>query len=127
MLANEWMTVPLFAAAEHVALPVPPDPAAPGPFAFGDADHVRGVLTDAGFADVGIEAFDTEMLLGGRGDLEHAVTYLRNTGMGRAIFADPTADATQAALDGVRAALAPHLGADGVRLQAAAWIVTARA
>jgi SAM-dependent methyltransferase len=127
MLANEWMSVPALAAAEHVALPVPPDPGAPGPFAFGDADRVRAVLAAAGFADVAVEPFETRMLLGGRGDLEHAVTYIRQTGMGRAIFADPDAAATQAALGGVRAALAPHLEADGVRLGAAAWIVTARA
>lgn len=124
---NEWMSVPALAAAAHVALPVPSDPAAPGPFAFGDADRIRAVLGDAGFHDVAVEPFTTRMLLGGRGDLEHAVTYIRQTGMGRAIFADPDADATRAAIDAVRAALAPHLGPDGVRLGAATWIVTARA
>lgn len=127
MLANEWMTVPAFAAAAHVGIPTPPDPTAPGPFAFGDADHVRTVLTDAGWSDIGIEPFGTPILLGGPGTVEDAVAFLRSTGMGRILFSDAEAPTVAAALDAVREALTPHAEGDGVRLDAATWIVTARA
>lgn len=127
MLVNEWMTVPAFAAAEHVGVPTPPDPTAPGPFAFGDADRVRTVLTDAGWHDIGIEPFSTPILLGGPGTVEDAVSFLRSTGMGRILFAEKDPATVAAALDAVRESLSPHADADGVRLDAATWIVTARA
>ena len=47
-IANEWIAVPGLAAAQHVPLPTPGPPGAPGPFSFADADHVRNVLTGAG-------------------------------------------------------------------------------
>lgn len=126
MLVNEWMTVPAFAAAEHVGVPAPADPTAPGPFAFGDPDHVRTVLSDAGWRGVEIESFSTPMLVGGPGTVEDAVTFLRNTGMGRILFSDAEAPTVAAALDAVREVLAPHHDGTGVRLDSATWIVTAR-
>lgn len=127
MLENEWMTVPAFAAAAHVGIPTPGDPDAPGPFAFGDADRVRTVLTDAGWTDVGIEPFRTSMLVGGQGSVEDTIMFLRSTGMGRILFSEAESSTVTAALDAVREALASHHDGDGVRLDTATWIVTARA
>jgi len=45
---NEWMAVPGLAAAQHVPLPAPGSPDAPGPFSLGDPDRIRTVLTAAG-------------------------------------------------------------------------------
>ena len=36
----------------------PPDPTAPGPFAFADPNRVRSILVDAGFGSVTINPFD---------------------------------------------------------------------
>jgi len=126
LFANEWMTVPALAVAEHVPLPEPAPAGTPGPFSFGDADLVRRVLDAAGFADVAVEPFATSLLLGGVGTVDDAVTFLRSTGMGRTLLSAATPDVVDAALDGVRAALAPHHDGDGVRLDSATWIVTAR-
>ena len=101
------MTVPALAVAEHVPLPDPPAPGTPGPFSFGDADHVRAVLAAAGFADVTIEPFETSLLLGGVGTVDAAVAFLRDTGMGRTLLSEASADVVDAALAGVRDALAP--------------------
>ena len=125
LLVNEWMTVPALAVAEHVPLPDPPPPGTPGPFSFGDADLVRGVLTGAGFADVAVVPFQASLLLGGVGSVEDAVSFLRNTGMGRNLLGAAPAAVVDAALAGVRDALAPHHDGEGVRLNAATWIVTA--
>jgi SAM-dependent methyltransferase len=124
MLTNEWMTVPALAAFAHVAPPTPPADDAPGPFSFGDPDRVRSVLTDAGFEGAAVEAFETRILLGGRGTVDDAVTFLGSTGMSRILLADQPPETVAAAMDSIRTALAPHAGPDGVRLGAAAWIVT---
>ena len=42
-------------AARHLGPPTPQPATAPGPLAFGDPDHVRRVLTAAGFAEIAIE------------------------------------------------------------------------
>jgi SAM-dependent methyltransferase len=125
LFSNQWMTIPALAVAEHVALPDPPAPGTPGPFSLGDAEHLRAILVGAGFADASITPFETSLLLGGVGSVDDAVTFLRSTGMGRTLLREAPVDAVEAALAGVRAALAPHHDGDGVRLGSAAWIVTA--
>jgi SAM-dependent methyltransferase len=45
-------------AAQLESPPAPADPTAPGPLAFGNAERVRAILTDAGWSDVDLEAFD---------------------------------------------------------------------
>ena len=46
----------------------PPDPLAPGPFAFADPKRVEGILTKAGFRNVKIEKLDGHMPLGPSAD-----------------------------------------------------------
>ena len=54
---NEWMLVPATAALSVTgAAPVAPDPERPDLFSLADADHVRSMLTAAGFHDVDIRA-----------------------------------------------------------------------
>jgi hypothetical protein len=123
---NEWMLVPGMAIAEVLPLPDPGPPGSPGPFAFGDPDHVRTVLTNAGFRDVTLDPLVNSVLVGGGGSVDDTLAWLRGTGMARSLFADAAPDIVARAVESVRAALAPHEGADGVRLGAAAWLVRAR-
>ena len=46
---NPWMQAPLQAALPFIPPVTPPDPTAPGPFAFADADRVRTILIKAEF------------------------------------------------------------------------------
>jgi SAM-dependent methyltransferase len=48
---NPWLGVVMDAASAQIGAPVPP-PGVPGPFALGDAGRLRGLLADAGLADV---------------------------------------------------------------------------
>jgi SAM-dependent methyltransferase len=123
---NPWFHVPLAAALRHIALPPPPAPGAPGPFAFGEAGHVRGILERAGFADIAVEPFRTALTLGGGGGLDAAVEFLLQLGPTASALrdADPALRPTVTAA--VREALAPFVTPAGPRLGAAAWIVTAR-
>ena len=124
--ANDWMLVPGAAAVLHVSLPDAALGPGPGPFALADPDHIRRLLTAAGFEDVSIAPFTTSMLLAGGGTLDETVGFLVASGSGRALL-DPAPPATrQAAIAAVRDTLAPFSDADGVRLGAAAWLVVAR-
>lgn len=84
------------------------------------------MLTAAGFRDVDLEPVEDPLLVGGGGNVDQAVEFLRGTGMARAIFADAAPDAVARAVDAVREALAPYETREGVRLGAAAWLVHAR-
>jgi SAM-dependent methyltransferase len=120
---NPWMGAPM-AAAAHLLPPQPAsDPLEPGPFAFADAERVRGILTTAGFAEVRISPFDTRV---GRAGLEDTVSLNLNIGpLARALRESP--DAREAVTEAVRSAMAAHVTSEGVLMPAAVWIVTAKA
>ena len=124
---NPWLFVPLRAAAQHLTLPPPPAPDAPGPFAFADPERVRGILARAGFGDIVLEELHTTLTLGGGGTVDQAVRFLtEGVGPVSGVLreADPAVRPTVAAA--VRAAIAPFHTPEGVRMGSAAWIVTAR-
>ena len=120
---NPWMREPMAAAAPLLP-PLPDaDPTAPGPFAFADADRVRGILADAGFTSVAIEPFDVD--IGGSSVEETVNLTLRVGPLGRILRELP--QAADAVVGAVRAAIQPYETAKGVLMPAAVWIVSARA
>jgi SAM-dependent methyltransferase len=124
---NPWMMVPLAAAARHVTLPPPPGPDAPGPFSFADPERVRRILAGAGFIDVTLEPRHDTLVLGGGADLDATVEFLlHGVGPTSAALREAGAAAYPAVAVAVRAAVAPFAGPDGVRMESATWIVTAR-
>ena len=126
---NSWFNVPLFAALEHVPAPEPTPPGAPGPFAFQEKDRVNAILKSAGFSDISVDPFDTEMTIGrpGTDPLEDAMHQSLEIGPLSRLLADLDKTSRQAAIDAVRKALEPHLTERGVVLNGAVWLVTARA
>jgi SAM-dependent methyltransferase len=124
---NDWMLVPGLAAAEHVPLPELATGVEPGPFSLADPDRIRSLLTRAGFTHVQIEPFTTTVLLGGGGSVAETLEYMVSSGSGRALLDGVDDQARAAAIAAVRAAFEPHHDGEGVRLGAAAWIVTATA
>jgi len=119
---NPIMRLPMEAAGSLVPAPSPPEPGAPGPFAFADPDRVRGILAGAGFADVELTPHDEKV---GSGDLETALALALRIGPLGAILRD-NPGLREPVLPRVRAALARHDGPDGPKLDAAVWTVTAR-
>jgi SAM-dependent methyltransferase len=126
MARNEWMLVPGAAVVAHVPLPDLGPPGAPGEFAFADPSHVRTVLERSGLAEVVIDALDDPVTVAGYGTVDEAVRFLSDGNIGRTLFADAAPEVVAAAIADVRAALAPYETPEGVRLGAAAWLVTAR-
>ncbi len=120
---NPLDIVPLRAASAHLPPQSAHDPAAPGPFAFADAARVRDILEKAGFREVEITARDEQV---GSGDLESMLAVCSRVGaLGKILRENP--ELRDAALPAVRSALAAYDGPQGVRLNAATWVVTARA
>jgi SAM-dependent methyltransferase len=125
LAANEWLTVAGAAFARHLPPPDPVEPDAPGMFALAEPDRIRRILGDAGWRQVMVTSQEMPILIGG-GALDDAVAFLRTGSLGRRMLAGADAETQARALQEVRDALAGHVGPDGVRLGAAAWIVQAR-
>ena len=104
----------------------PPDPHAPGPFAFADADRVRGILGRAGWRDVAFAPHDIRYLAGVGGDPvgEALALFARIGPAARAMRELPEIErpAFQARLRGF---VEEHRRGDTVAFAAATWIVTA--
>jgi SAM-dependent methyltransferase len=121
---NAWASGPIAAAGELLPPQPPPDPTAPGPFAFADRGRVAGILAAAGFADVAIAAHDDVMLMGATPE----------EAAGHALFIGPlsraVADQPEEVREQIRrrlvTAMAAFMGPRGAAPPAAVWLVTAR-
>ncbi len=119
---NPWMAEPLEAARPLLPPQAPPDPTAPGPFAFANPERVRKILDDAGYIDVELRPFDA---LIGAGDLEQSLSLALRVGpLGAALRENPTLK--DRLVEPVRAVLASHVTPAGVLMPASVWIVAAR-
>jgi SAM-dependent methyltransferase len=123
---NDWITVPLLAAAEHVGFPEPPPPDAPGPMAFADADRLRGLLAEAGWDDLRLEDVQTTLRPGGARTADEAVAFMCADTFGKTLLDKADPEARARGVEAMRAAYAAREGVDGVQLKAAVWVVTAR-
>jgi SAM-dependent methyltransferase len=124
---NPWIFEPLKAAAQHITLPAPPAPDAPGPFAFADPGRVRSILATAGFVDVGIEELRGTLTLGGTAGIDEAVhLLLEGVGPTSAALREADPAVRPKVFAAVRDAIASFATPEGVRMGSAAWIVTAR-
>jgi len=121
---NPWALGPLMAAKPFLPEQPPPDPLAPGPFAFADPKRIEGILSQSGFSDIRIEKLDSVMA--GGTDLGLAVSLTLQIGpLSRAM--GEVDDATRAAItEAVHGALAKFVTPDGeIAPPAACWLVAA--
>jgi len=122
--ANPWLTAPALAAARYLEMPKPPDPEAPGPFAFGDPSRIQRILTAAEFHDVAIEAHNEPLLLG-NGKMEDATELALEVGPLAGVLRE--ADPSRELLAKVRAAVTETLGQFvDLRAPSGAWVVSAQ-
>ena len=123
---NAWMAVPMMAALPLLPPLPPPDPTAPGPFAFADAERVRGILTRAGFGGLSFEPVHATLTVGGGRDLDQTVEFLLQMGPTAKALREADPSLKPAIAAAIRNALIPYQTADGVRMGSGAWIVTGR-
>jgi ubiquinone/menaquinone biosynthesis C-methylase UbiE len=124
---NGWMMTALMAVYKHVPKLPQLAPEAPGPFAFADEARVKCILTDAGFADVAMEACPLTIDVAAGGGIDAAVQGALEIGpASRALEGHPP-DVAAAAIQSIREALTPFAKGQSVLLPGAIWLVTARA
>jgi SAM-dependent methyltransferase len=120
---NEWIRALFETLAAGRALPPIPD-GVPGPFGLADPDRARHVLTAAGFA--GVDLIDAREPVTFGSDADDAYAFVSGLGVTRAMLGGLDERSRTAALEALRSRLADHAGPDGVLLDSAAWLVTAR-
>ncbi len=127
MAENPWFSVPLRAARARVALPedAPPEPGAPGPFAFDDPARVRGILHAAGWRGVDVAPHDTALRLAAPGDVEEAARGAARVGPLARALAGAGEETRRAAEAAAAEALRPYDGPGGVLMPGAVWFVSA--
>ena len=125
---NPWMTLPAIVAAEYLEMPPPPAPDAPGPFAFANADRVKGLLKDAGYERVAGQSVEPGVRIGTGRAREATLDFILQMGPAGAALRETRAD--EATVQQVRAAvadrLAPYWDGDGFAMEAAAWLFSGR-
>ena len=118
---NPFMTLAARTAAPLLPALTPPEPDAPGQWAFANADRVRQILETSGWQSIGIEPVDVACSVA-RSDLAEYVLRLGPVGV-----------ALQEATDAVRTRVAealheayePLVRGDAVHFTSACWLVTA--
>lgn len=98
----------------------------PGPFAFADPEHVRSILSQAGWRDVAVEPFDFPWIAGvGSDPVADAAAYLSRIGPAAAAMRQLEGDERAAFEERLLAWLEAHREGERVAFSAAAWLVTA--
>ena len=120
---NPWGLVPMRAAAAHLLPFERPGPEDPGQYAFGDRTRVERILKEAGFGAPTFSPLDQSNLMGS--DIPDVIENLGRFGPLARLFAEATPEQVAKAKRAIAEALAPHVTADGVRLAAACWLVSA--
>ncbi|HEU4360053.1 MAG TPA: class I SAM-dependent methyltransferase [Mycobacterium sp.] len=111
--------------------PAAPDPAAPGPLSFGNAERVRAILTGAGWDDVVLQAFDgvCDFSIDGSDGVEERLTLVlaNRTGQQARIElpARLGADGWAGVVDELRDELRRHRVDGVVKFPGHTWLVTA--
>lgn len=126
MKKNDWLRVPLETALPFFAdMPAPPDPHAPGPFAFADAERVADILGQAGWSDVSVKPWSGALTLPGDTVREQSLFSVKMGPVAR-LIAEQVDDA-EPVLKALDERFETMKTASGlVELGAAAWIVSAR-
>ena len=122
---NPWITVPNRAAMTLVELPSR-SPDAPDPFSFADPDRITEVLQQAGWTNVDVESFTTEVTLGGGVNSRLAALHAYEFSPVKAVVDSTSSLQPGPVVDVVQEALKPHEKHGIVKLPGAAWVVTAR-
>jgi SAM-dependent methyltransferase len=123
---NEWIRIPLMAAARHIQLPPPPAPGTPGPLSLADPERVRSLLAASGFQDINFAAYETAVSLGGATSVEEAVDFALAIGPTAMLLRDADPSVRTRVAQAIREALTPYVTPNGLSLHGAAWIIRAR-
>jgi SAM-dependent methyltransferase len=124
---NPFFMTPLQAVYQHVPKMPQVGPEDPGPFSFASEARVHRILSAAGFSEIAMEPCDLALDVAVGGGLDAAVRGALEIGPAARALADQPLDVIAAATQSIREALTPYVKGQTVPLDAAIWIVTAKA
>ena len=122
---NPWMAVPGAAVAPLVEMPPRPSPHAPGPFAFADAERVKGILEGAGFSRVHYEGLERSLKIGQGMSRKELVDFSLQMGPAGAAMREAEESLRDELRAAVDQALEPYLVGDLLEMESATWIFSA--
>jgi SAM-dependent methyltransferase len=119
---NEWIKALRAALAVGRTLPSPPL-GGPGPLGLADPDGVRAVLTQAGLANVRIDALNGQFCVGA--DADDAFAFARRTGLARGLLQGLDDSDRARALETLQQAIVAHETDEGVVFDAGVLMISA--
>jgi SAM-dependent methyltransferase len=122
---NGWVTVPMGAIRDLLPAAPPPDPHAPGPFAFADSARVEGILARAGFREIRVSPHDIPVVMAADGGVGAALALALQIGPAASALAEADEAVRGQAKERLRTALARHEQDGRVVLDGAIWLVEA--
>ena len=122
---NPWVAIPMAAMRPLVPDFVPPDPEAPGPFAYADGERIESILTAAGFRDVTLDSHELGSNVG-EGDLDACVDSILKLGPVTRLLREADDATMAAAAVAVHDAVAPYHTGGTLELSATVWLVSGR-
>jgi SAM-dependent methyltransferase len=122
---NDWVKVPMGAIRDLLPEAPPPDPLAPGPFAFADPARVEAILSGAGFSKIAIVPHDVPITIAQSGGATQAARFVMQIGPAGAALAESDQTIRAEALTRLEVALAPFVSDGVVSLKGAVWLVEA--
>ena len=127
--ANEWLRLIGEAVSRHVELPEFGGQArGPGMFALSEPAEITTLLSAAGFENVECDSFTPTIVVGGGGSLDDSIDFLLDNTMPRGLLGLVEPSLRDDVVRTVHAELVDRYEVGvGVRLGAAAWVVTAGA
>jgi SAM-dependent methyltransferase len=122
-LENPFMITAVQAAAPFLPAMTPPNPNAPGQFAFADGAKVRRILEGAGWRDVDVAPLD----LPSEVPETDLMAYVTKLGPAGAALRDADEDLKARVTAALETAFRPYVKDGAARFTSACWLVTARA
>lgn len=120
---NPWISEAGRVIAPFLADTSPPDPKAPGPFAFADQQYVQDILEQANFGNVDIESVTLDLHIGD--DLESVMQSQGEVGPIARALTELEGEQKEQALLAVRNLFSEKMTDTGLDLGAATWLVSA--
>ncbi|TDG11408.1 class I SAM-dependent methyltransferase [Seongchinamella unica] len=122
---NEWITVPMSAALQHLPKPEPMPPNAPGPFGLSDPEFVDRALSLAGYSNISIASYQPTMRFGHGMESERIGDFFIEAGPVSRLLKDAPPELVETTRSAIREAVMPYYDGETVNLAASCWIVTA--
>lgn len=123
---SPWVSELMQILRRHIDMPKP-EPRAPGPFALDDPNYFVSLLHPAGFVELDFKLWRGRQLLGGTGaSAQRAVEFLIKAMSFGDVVLEQSASVQQRVKQELQELFARHETADGVSMEAIAWLVSAR-